>query len=123
PSGQVYSYTKTNAWFESDHISAIGTLPASTEFPLGVWVACDALADDIDMNPLMNGSDQPPMVLTDANGKKRVIEELIAGSSLHYYDGRTWDKWRIAGVCHIMIDREFIWLSTNIRVRRLRIPR
>lgn len=123
PSGHVYSYTTTNARLESDHISAIGTLPASTEFPLGVWVACDALADDIDMNPLMNGSDQAPMVITDADGKKRVIEQVVAGSSLHYFDGRTWDKWLIAGVSHIMIDREFVWLSTNIRVRRLRIPR
>ncbi|KAF1082695.1 MAG: hypothetical protein GQF41_1416 [Candidatus Rifleibacterium amylolyticum] len=123
PSGHVYSYTKTNARFESDHITAIGTLPASSEFQLGVWVACDALGDDIDMNPLLNGSDQAPMVITDANGKKRVIEQLIEGSSLHYYDGRIWDKWRVAGVSHIMIDREFIWLSTNIRVRRLRIPR
>jgi len=123
PDRQVYNYTAGNAFFESNHISAIATKPMTSGSSFGVWVACDELADDIDLNPLLNGSDQAPGVITDANGKKRVLEQEITGSSLHYFNGLTWEKWLVAGVCDIMVDRDFIWLSTNLRIRRLLVPR
>lgn len=123
PGGQVYNYSAGNAFFDSNHISAIATKPMTSGSPLGVWVACDELADDIDLNPLLNGSDQSPMIITDPDGRKRVIEQEIAGSSLHYFDGLTWEKWKVAGVCDILVDRDFIWLSSNLRIRRLLVPR
>ncbi len=123
PTGHTYSYSTANAYFDSNRITAIGTLPMSGEFQLGVWVACDEKAGDNDMHTLFEGSDVSPAVVKDENGKKRVIEFDTMNSSFHYFDGRTWDKWKMGGIRHIFIDREYIWVTTNIRVRRLRIPR
>ena len=123
PEGNVYSYTRGNARFESNHITAVGALPLNTGAPLGVWVACDELADDFDLNPLLNGSDQPPNVYTAPDGTKRVAELDIDGSSMHFFDGLTWDKWKMAGIRNIFIDNEYVWTTSNIRVRRLLVPR
>lgn len=123
PEGTVFSYTTTNAWFESNKITAVGAMPLNTGTPLGVWVACDQMAEDFWLNPLANGSDQPPNVYTNPDGTKRVEELVIAGSSLHFFDGLTWDKWLMAGIRNIFIDREYIWTTSNIRVRRLLVPR
>ncbi|MBU1106492.1 MAG: hypothetical protein KKB51_07505 [Candidatus Riflebacteria bacterium] len=123
PAGLVFSYSSGNAFFDSDIITAIGTLPQSTEYPLGVWVACDQKGGNTLTANLFEGSDEPPTVITDAQGKKHVIEAEISGSSFHYFDGLTWDKWKMAGIRNIFIDDEFVWVTTNIRVRRLRIPR
>ncbi|PKL48181.1 MAG: hypothetical protein CVV42_10385 [Candidatus Riflebacteria bacterium HGW-Riflebacteria-2] len=123
PAGHTYSYGSANAFFDSNRITAIGTLPRSSEYELGVWVACDERAGDNEMNTLFEGSDISPAVVTDSEGNKLVIEFDTNNSSFHYFDGLTWDKWKMGGIRNIFIDREYVWVTTNLRVRRLRIPR
>jgi hypothetical protein len=89
----------------------------------GVWVACDELAAFTATNDLFNGSDQPPNVYTTPEGKKIVKELDIDGSSLHFFDGRTWEKFKMAGVKHMFIEGDYLWTTSNIRVRRLLAPR
>ncbi|HOT29158.1 MAG TPA: two-component regulator propeller domain-containing protein [Candidatus Ozemobacteraceae bacterium] len=117
---RVSSYSGMRVGFDSDHITAIGVVPAKTGQPVGIWVANDQLADRMEIDSLANGSDQPPNVIT-RDGKKVLLELEIDGSSLHFFDGLVWDKWKVPGVRSMYIDDEFLWLSTNIRVRRLRL--
>jgi hypothetical protein len=123
PDERLLSYSRTDAFFESNRITAVAALKSKSNRNTGVWVACDQLADFTALSDNFNGSDQPPMVITDAQGNKRVIEADIDGSSLHFFDGRTWEKWKVAGVKYIFIDGDYVWLSSNIRVRRLLAPR
>ncbi|MFZ5952168.1 MAG: hypothetical protein ACOYXC_15795 [Candidatus Rifleibacteriota bacterium] len=123
PTGAVRSYTTTDAWFESNLITAVATIKASSGRETGVWVACDALFSTTQLNPLLNGSDQPPNVYRMPDGSKVVKELDIDGSSMHFFDGRTWEKWKMAGIKYIFIDGDFIWTTSNIRVRRILAPR
>jgi hypothetical protein len=123
PAGLLRSYTANNAWFESNYITAVAALPTDTERETGVWVACDQLAAFTSLNDNFQGSDQPPNIYTMPDGKKVVKELDIDGSSLHFFDGRTWEKWKMAGVKNIFLDGDYLWTTSNIRVRRLLVPR
>lgn len=123
PAGLLRSYTTANAFLESNYITAVAALPSKTSRETGVWVACDQLAAVTSLNDLLNGSDQPPNVYTLADGSKVVKELDIDGSSMHFFDGRTWEKWKMAGIKYIFLDGDYVWTSSNIRVRRLLAPR
>jgi ligand-binding sensor domain-containing protein len=123
PEANLRSYTASNARFDSNYITAVAALPKSTHRVTGVWVACDELAAFTATNDLFNGSDQPPNVYTTADGKKIVKEVVVDGSSLHFFDGRTWEKFKMAGVKHMYIEGDYLWTTSNIRVRRLLAPR
>lgn len=123
PQALLRNYTKTDAWFESDVITAVAALPPKSHRATGVWVACDREASFANLNNNFNGSDQPPNVYTMPDGKKVVKELDIDGSSFHFFDGRTWEKWKMAGIKYIYVDGDFVWTTSNIRVRRLLAPR
>ncbi|MDN5280010.1 MAG: hypothetical protein PWR01_3975 [Clostridiales bacterium] len=123
PEANLRSYTGTNAFFESNYITAVAALPTSTHRETGVWVACDALAEFTKLSDNFQGSDQPPTVITQADGSKKIIELELDGSSMHFFDGRTWEKWKMAGIKYIFLDGDYVWTSSNIRVRRLLAPR
>jgi ligand-binding sensor domain-containing protein len=123
PQALMRSYTSTDAWFESNYITAVAALPPKTHRDTGVWVACDKEASFTSLSDNFNGSDQPPNVYTMPDGKKVVKELDIDGSSFHFFDGRTWEKWKMAGIKYIYVDGDFVWTTSNIRVRRLLAPR
>lgn len=123
PQALLRNYTTTDAWFESNVITAVAALPPKTHRETGVWVACDREASFANLHSNFNGSDQPPNVVRLPNGEKRVIESDIDGSSFHFFDGRTWEKWKMAGIKYIYVDGDFVWTTSNIRVRRLLAPR
>lgn len=118
---KVTTYRGFHAGFESDNITAIAVAAAKTGQSAGVWVANDQLADMVALNSQANGSDQPPNVITTSDGRKILLELDIDGSSLHFYDGLIWDKWKVPGVRSIYLEDDYLWVTTNIRVRRLRV--
>jgi len=171
---KIYSFTGTNANFESNHITALRVPPSKSGNSLELFVACDKEANFSMFSDLFNGSDQPPNVnvyevdrygreigrithdffetpnfrdqfqlqqtslanieainagdTATASGtqrfyKKKVSEADIDGASFHYFNGMVWDKWKIAGVRSMFVDGEYVWVTSNIRVRRLLIPR
>lgn len=109
--GKIQSYTKTNAGFESDRVTAV-SVTAKSGGGLALWVACDN-------DP--NGQDQAPNTYRGADGKIHTIEADIDGTSLHYYDGLTWDKWKVQGVFCMVADGDYLWMGTNIRLRRFMV--
>ncbi|HNV71446.1 MAG TPA: hypothetical protein PKO06_17210, partial [Candidatus Ozemobacteraceae bacterium] len=116
PEWKVLTYTRANANFLSDRITAIAVGSEGKANGISVWAACD---QDL------NGSDQPPNVVTrQENGRTvKIVQELdIDGASLHYFDGLTWDYWKIPGVRCMYHEGDFLWLGTNWRLRRLSIP-
>ncbi len=117
------NYSRTDAWFESNYITGVAALPTSTHRETGVWVACDQLAAFTSLSNNFQGSGQPPNVYTMPDGRKVVKELDIDGSSLHFFDGRTWEKWKMSGVKNIFLDGDYLWTTSNIRVRRLLVPR
>ncbi len=112
PDLKIVHYTKGNANFESDRITAVAASNDTSAGGLGIWVACDESS---------TGSDQPPNVVT-RDGKKHVLELDIDGSSVHFYDGHTWDKWKMAGVRCFHMEGDYLFMGTNIRMRRLFTP-
>ncbi|NLI76925.1 MAG: hypothetical protein GX442_10855 [Candidatus Riflebacteria bacterium] len=113
PDLRVVSFTTGNAFLESDRITAVAASNDTAEGGgYAVWVACD-------QSPA--GSDQPPNVVK--RGDKKVVLEMdIAGSSLHFFDGHDWDKWKVAGVRCMLLEGDYLFLGTNIRMRRLNVP-
>ncbi len=124
--GNIFTYNRNNAHFESNNITAIGVLPGDGNSS-GVWVACDAFVKFSENGPGLDGSDMLPDLVPRGNGTFAVIDKILPSdiryhsTSLHYFDGRTWEKWRIAGVRDLLIDRDYFWAATNVRVRRIRI--
>ena len=43
------------------------------------------------------------------------------GTSLHYYDGLTWDKWWISRILCLAVGEDYLWMGTMQRLRRLRM--
>jgi hypothetical protein len=68
-----------------------------------------------------------PDLVTRSDGTQVVIDKIVPSNiryhstSLNYYDGLTWEKWRIGGVRDLIINRDYLWATTNVRVRRIRI--
>ena len=124
--GNIFTYNRNNAHFESNNITAIGVLPGDGNYS-GVWVACDAFVKFSENGPGLDGSDMLPDLVPRGNGTFAVIDKILPSdiryhsTSLHYFDGRTWEKWRIAGVRDLLTDRDYFWAATNVRVRRIRI--
>ncbi len=121
--GKTYSYTCGNVFLESDYITAIGIPPSNSKRKTGIWVACDKEASFTALNDNFNGSDQPPNVYTLPDGTKKVVELDIDGASMHFFDGQTWEKWKVPGVTSMFIDNDYLWTTSNIRVRRFLVPR
>lgn len=125
-SGQMYFYDSNNAGFESNNITAIGILPSESN-SLGIWVACDGYVKYTENGQGLDGSDKMPHLFTRPDGVKVAYDDYsisdirFHSTSFHFYDGLTWEIWRIAGVRDILIDRNYIWTTSNIRVRRMRI--
>jgi ligand-binding sensor domain-containing protein len=112
PDGRLLSYSSANAHFESDRITAIAVSPDSEKTGLAVWIGCDREK---------NGSDQPPTVITE--GTRKIVKEAdIDGASLHFFDGLHWDKWKVAGVRCLYMEGDYLWVGSNIRLRRLFVP-
>ena len=126
PLGNMYLYNRNNADFESDVITAIGVLPYE-EGKLGVWVACDGFVKYTEKGQGGDGSDKMPSIMTRPDGTTVTYDDYsisdirFNSTSFHFYDGLTWEKWRVAGIRDIFIDRNYIWTTSNIRVRRMRI--
>jgi len=108
PEMKTYQYTRGNAFFESDRITAIKSTATSQKNGISVWVATDNLKQ---------GSDVLPTVK-----KRQIFEADIDGASVHYFDGLLWDKWKIPGVRCFHADGDYLWMGTNLRLRRISIP-
>lgn len=139
PEGNGKEYTAFNSGFESNNITAIAIPPINTNRTCGIWVACDDEAKLADDRRIWGGLDEMPMAvrlpLTEteqanmvSNGsypanRLKLVEQAVDGGSLHFFNGTVWEKWNYAGVNSIMIENEFIWLTSNLRVRRIRLSR
>ncbi|MEW6708892.1 MAG: hypothetical protein AB1403_03640 [Candidatus Riflebacteria bacterium] len=139
PEGNGKEYTAFNSEFESNNITAIAIPPISSNRTCGIWVACDEEAKLADDGRIWGGLDEMPMAvrlpLTGSEqasmgrnssypaNKLKLVEQAVDGGSLHFYNGTVWEKWNYAGVNNIMIENEFIWLTSNLRVRRIRLSR
>jgi len=113
PEMNIRSYTYGNAFLESDRITAVAISPITTTTGVSIWVACDQI---------VNGSDEPPGVKKNADGTTTIIEPIINGSSVHYFDGLSWDKWKIPGVRCMLSEGDYLWMGTNIRLKRMFVP-
>ncbi len=126
PTGEMYMYTTINANFNSDIITAIGVVPGEND-SVAVWVACDGFARYNENGQTLEGADKMPHLVTRKDGTTVTydnyspIDLRFLTSSWHYYDGLTWEKWRVPGIRDLFIDRNYIWAPTNVRVRRMRI--
>lgn len=105
----VREFTTTTAHFESDRIRALAVAP---DQPAGgtcaLWVSC--------VQTLAESDVQPNVV----DGK--VYETDIDGASLHYFDGMIWEKWKVPGVRCLLLDGNYLFMGTNLRMRRFFIP-
>jgi len=126
PTGEMFLYTTINAHFMSDVITAIGVVPGEND-AVGLWVACDGFAKFSEKGRGLDGADKMPHLVTRKDGTTVTYDDYSTSdikfhsTSLHYYDGLTWEKWRVAGIRDLFVDRNYIWASTNVRVRRMRI--
>ena len=126
PTGEMFLYTTVNAHFMSDVITAIGVVPGENN-SIGVWVACDGFVKYGEKGQSLDGSDKMPHIVRRKDGITVTYDDYstsdirFQSTSLHYYDGLTWEKWRVAGIRDLFIDRHYIWATTNVRVRRMRI--
>ena len=140
PEGSRKEYTSFNSDFESNNITAIAVPPMNSSRICGVWVACDDEAEMADDGRIWDGLDEPPMAIrqplsqseqTNYAGnnnaypvnKIKLVEQAIDGGSLHFFNGTVWEKWSYAGVNCIMVENDYIWLSSNLRIRRIRLAR
>lgn len=139
PEGSGKEYTAFNSEFESNNITAIAIPPINTNRTCGIWVACDEEAKLEDDGRIWGGLDEMPMAvrlpMTEQEkaslgsnaaypaNKLKLVEQAIDGGSLHFFNGTVWEKWNYAGINSIMIENEFIWLTSNLRVRRIRLSR
>lgn len=75
----------------------------------------------------ISGEDNLDNTANEENGQRYIRKEFkeipIPGGSFHYFNGRIWDKWRMAGINSMFIDGEYVWFTSTIRVRRLLVPR
>lgn len=126
PTGEMYLYTTINAHFMSDVITAIGVVPGENN-SVAVWVACDGFARFGENGRNLDGADKMPYLVTRKDGITVTYDDYstsdlkFQSTSLHFYDGLTWEKWRVAGIRDLFVDRNYIWATTNVRVRRMRI--
>ncbi|MDD3146497.1 MAG: hypothetical protein PHD82_04265 [Candidatus Riflebacteria bacterium] len=126
PTGERFHYRSTNAHFMSDNITAIGVVPEDNN-SVAVWVACDGFVKYSEKGQGLDGSDKMPFIYTRKDGVTVTYDDYstsdirFQSTSFHYYDGLTWEKWRIAGIRDILVDRNYLWTPTNVRVRRMRI--
>ncbi|MBF0500354.1 MAG: hypothetical protein HQM09_09480 [Candidatus Riflebacteria bacterium] len=145
--GDIYLYTRTNANFASNNITAlIGGQNSSGQ--TAIWVACDE-------NP--EGSDSPPVILSfnkleqkvqdnvplkpvekkfyeyvHSTGKKlsanqsdeyaQVETPPESPASINYFDGLFWDKYDAGGVRCFAVNGDYLWMGTNVRLRRFFLP-
>ena len=149
PEGTHKEYNSFNSGFESNNITAIAIPPANSNRPCGIWVACDKVAKKEKDGKIWHGTDKPPLIIipkskqaneeendtpdepgnsnepTEDNNKKKpkIVEQEIEGGSLHFFNGTIWEKWKYGGINSIMLENEFLWLSSNIRIRRLQLSR
>ncbi len=140
PEGNRKEYTSFNSEFESNNITAISIRPMSSDRICGIWVACDTAAKMADDGRIAGGLDEPPLAIrqplseqeqANHSGNNRaypanrlkLVEQAVDGGSLHFFNGTVWEKWNYAGVNNIMAENEFIWLSSNLRIRRIRLSR
>jgi hypothetical protein len=139
PEGNRKEYNAFNSNFESDNITAIAIPPLNSKRNCGLWIACDEVAKLGEDARIWGGLDEMPMAirmpLTEIekntmgrNGaypanKIKLVEQAVDGGSLHFYNGTVWEKWNYAGVNSITIENEFIWMTSNLRVRRVRLSR
>jgi len=90
-------------------------------------VACDGFVKYGEKGQSLDGSDKMPHIVRRKDGTTVTYDDYstsdirFQSTSLHYYDGLTWEKWRVAGIRDLFIDRHYIWATTNVRVRRMRI--
>ena len=110
---KLFSYGVTNANFDSSRITAVAASSKNSPGGVSLWVACDQAPE---------GSDKLPNVIRMPDGTKRVLECLVDGASLHYFDGLTWDKWKVPGVLCMIADGDYLYMGTNIRLRRFYLP-
>jgi|GEM_PF-838405 len=126
PDWKVITYTASTCMFESNKITALAVGSEGKATDIALWVACDQ--SDA-------GSDQPPIVITkkDASGAEitdprtgkpmKVVNEAdIDGASVHFFDGLLWEKWKIPGVRCMLHEGDYLWMGTNLRMRRFFIP-
>lgn len=126
PCGEMYYYNTINAHFMSDNITAIGVMPTENN-TIGVWVACDGFVQYSEKGQRLDGCDRMPHLVKRKDGYTVTYDDYSTSdikfhsTSFHYYDGVTWEKWRVAGIRDIFIDRNYLWTPTNVRLRRMRI--
>lgn len=107
----VKVYTKSMTNLGSERITALAaTIDNRGSYML--WVACD---------DSKSGSDFPPMVAI-CGGRKCLKEAYVMTSTLNQFDGRLWERWNIPGVRCLHLEGDYLFIGTNIRMRRLFCP-
>ncbi|MFZ2958140.1 MAG: hypothetical protein WA705_14730 [Candidatus Ozemobacteraceae bacterium] len=46
------------------------------------------------------------------------VETDIDGGSLNFFDGITWDCWKVPGISCLLSDGDYLWVGTSTRIRR-----
>ena len=116
----IKDYTRGNASFESNRISAIAVVakPGAIAGSINpaLWVACGdfPLANDQTPNSV-------PCGCPGRSHRRHAMEMDIDGASLHFFDGLIWDKWKVPGVLCMIADGDYLWMGTNIRLRRFAV--
>jgi ligand-binding sensor domain-containing protein len=152
PTGKIDNFTRTNGGFGSNHITAIVCPPSEAAGGASVWVGCDESDEGQDQMPSRSpagaisiasstttaSTTAPATVSTTSSATVSTasasasasasveapvwLETEIDGASLNAFDGLTWDTWKIPGVRCLMTDGDFLWIGTNLRLRRLYVP-
>ncbi|MFZ2957060.1 MAG: hypothetical protein WA705_09240 [Candidatus Ozemobacteraceae bacterium] len=146
--GNIFHYNRMNANFESNNITAVIGCQSSSGQSTAIWVACDENPDGSDSAPFIlsfNRIEQKVFKKIKLEPLEQQFYDFVVGTgkkfleyrsddyglvespseapaSLHFYDGLFWDKYESGGIRCFAVDGNYLWMGTNIRLRRFLLP-